>query len=563
MSSLPTRAINKIRRELRKRKEFTQMIEIRLDGETASIDVYSEGCKLLAGCVRFVREFSASKARHYIYAPKDHSLDANQMLEVCMLLVSSDYDYVVVSGGLEDYPTVSGSCIEDCLIHAEKLDLERIRGGRTPLCGRLLRLPGYRVTGDTLNLEEVFGSAVSLQEEFKLVSIGCPYPAYHPYETVVRRKREKKMVFVVPVFMAVGGVERNTIEIMRALKDRYDFCVITLERHTKGQGSLHYQLEGLAEACFDLREITEFENYMQQLRTLKEIYQPDVVWLCNNSPWLEEHMDEFRDLFATQRMIAQDVYDTDYGWIEYYKNPSMQKMDGYIAVNERIKSVFLERYKLPEEKISVIYSAIDDAKIRKALEENKSKEEVCGKYGLDLAKRYVALIGRMTEQKDPLRYLSMIEEVADRAKNTCFLLVGDGNLSDRVNAYIEEKNLSGRVKRILFADNTPELISVLDGLVLTSVYEGLAIVSIEAMCVGTPILSTDTGDLKLFLDQTGGGMILSDSESDAEQYIRWMEQNEEYKRCAKERGARILDFFSAKQIAGQYVAIFEGTEEAS
>ena len=557
MRNIVTRVRNKIKREIKQRKRFEGKLEIKAVVSPEVAASYRESCHRLKNRVRIVDEFSGQTGRRYVYAPKVKALDANQMLEVCLLLIQRDLDYVVVSETLDDYPSVGGVCIEDALIHRQRYDAEHIRSDKTPLFGRLLRLPGYRVSGKTFDLSEALGQGVTLQREFELASGGCMPPAYHAYLPEKTPRKGKKLVFVVPVFMAVGGVERNTIEIMRALSDRYDFCVITLERHAKGQGSLHYQLDGLCEACFDLRELFEFENYLDTLACLKRLYAPDVVWLCNNSPWLEENMLSFRALFAQERIIAQDVYDTDYGWVEYYKNEGMQKMDGYIAVNEKIKEVFLSRYFLPEEKIRVIYSAIDGDRIRAVTGKEADREQLLEKYGLEPGKKHVALIGRMTEQKDPLRYLRMIDALPELEKDVQFLLVGDGNLSEDVDRFIAGHSLADRVKRIRFVDSTPELLTVLDGLVLTSVYEGLAIVSIEAMCIGVPVFSTDTGDLRLFLDRTGGGMIIDENRSDAECFRDWLENLETFRMCAKKHGDEILDFFSAITIAKQYEKMFE------
>ena len=55
------------------------------------------------------------------------------------------------------------------------------------------------------------------------------------------RAKSKPVVFVFPIFLAVGGVERNTIEIMRQLNDRFDFVVVTMERLRPEQGSLAAQ----------------------------------------------------------------------------------------------------------------------------------------------------------------------------------------------------------------------------------------------------------------------------------------------------------------------------------
>lgn len=47
--------------------------------------------------------------------------------------------------------------------------------------------------------------------------------------------------------------------------------------------------------------------------------------------------------------------------------------------------------------------------------------------------------------------------------------------------------------------------NVLDLLIIVSKFEGLPIVSIEAMAKGVPILSTDVGDIRVFLEKYNNG----------------------------------------------------------
>lgn len=562
---------------------FMDRIRITVRTEDAGmIEEYSRACSILQEKVSIVgmqpdavqNETPGTAAgenvdgniRCYEYAPRRKAMDGNQLLEAAYSLLGRDLDYVIVSNTLDDFPLIGADCLEDAVIYSAKRcgSVKGIADEGKALCGKLLRLSGYCKSDVTVNLmEQLPGAELELVQESYIMHRNRirEIPVYHAVDMAYHFTGQKKMVFVVPIFMAVGGVERNTIEIMRALQDQYEFCVITMERHAKGQGSLNHQLKGLCVANYDLRELVEFDDYFDSFTRLREMYHPEVVWLCNNSPWLEANMLSFREIFQEQTIVAQDVYDTKYGWIEYYNTEGMHRVDKYIAVNEKIKTVFMNTYGLAEQDIRVIYSAIDDSRIRTVMAQSWNREQLCEKYGLDPGKKHIALIGRMTEQKDPIRYLNMIRQVSPKHDEIEFLLVGDGTLSEQVDQYRMEHDLMQCVKRITFVESTPELFQVLDGLVLTSVYEGLAIVSIEAMCIGVPVLSTDTGDLKLFLDQTKGGHIIDASMSDAENFELWYDRMETYKKNAGQHGTEILDFFSAVNIAKQYHALFEEQEE--
>ena len=104
--------------------------------------------------------------------------------------------------------------------------------------------------------------------------------------------------------------------------------------------------------------------------------------------------------------------------------------------------------------------------------------------------------------------------------------------------------------------NVPELMYVLDGIVITSDFEGMPIVCIEAMGMEVPVFSTDAGDTKRFLKKYGNGMILDETESDFSNFLKFLKHLEEYKRNAKKCADRMLEYFSIRQISRQYDQTF-------
>lgn len=541
-----------------KKPEFNN-IEIKLVGVSKEVE---EEYKVTVGVfgtnVLICSVFSEKNNRKYIYSPKERCMDRNQFNEAVFQLLVQQLDYVVASNTLDNYPIVGARLFDDAVIFLEKYkDIKGLKSKAVNACGKLLRLSGYEKDEYAINLENELAGVV-LERESYLVGKNKNIPEYVQLENVVPYQKTKKMIFVLPIFMAVGGVERNTIEIMRCLQDEYEFCVITMERHSKEQGSLNYQLDGLCVANYDLRELVEFDNYFEALKTLKEIYQPDVLWLCNNSPWLEANLLQFRELFKEQVIAAQDVYDTKYGWIEYYASEGIQSLDKYIAINKKIEETFINEYKIKEEQIDVIYPAVDDKRIRNEIAIPVDREAICKKYGLDSTKKHFTYVGRLTSQKNPLRYAALAKKILEENEDMEWLVVGDGELAEQLDAYIAENHLKGRLIRLPYVANVPELYKVIDGLIIVSFYEGMPIVSIEAMSMGVPIFGTDVGDLKLFVEKTNCGKIIPiENEDDYTEFVKWYDSYEVYKENAVNSAADILDFFSANTLAELYKKSFE------
>jgi exopolysaccharide biosynthesis WecB/TagA/CpsF family protein len=99
-------------------------------------------------------------------------------------------------------------------------------------------------------------------------------------------------------------------------------------------------------------------------------------------------------------------------------------------------------------------------------------------------------VGRLVAQKD---HATLLRAFARRvARGPARLLVlGDGPLRADLEALAEELNLTSHVRFLGFVANPLPLIRQAAALVLSSRYEGLGNVLIEALGCGTPVISTD------------------------------------------------------------------------
>lgn len=492
---------------------------------------------------------------NYIYNPASDALDKAQMLQVAYALLDYNYDYILVSKTYDFFPNIGGKCIDDLFVYSDLLKGTSISAKVEHSVGRYMRLPSYDQETETMNVVNVFKN-VELIDQHYLCTTRIKWPEQLISKRNFSYTKKKPMVFVMPVFLAMGGVERNTIETMRSLQNDYDFCMITMELHQPEQGSLHYQLKRLCNYIFDLNEIMGFSDYLTALYELKEIFHPDVVWLCNNFPWLEEHFSEFRKLFEDSRIVAQDVYDTQVGWIEYYDTAPIRTCDRFIAITELIKDTFMNKYSIPEEKIDVIYPVVDSKHVLEEKSSSLTRQDICAKYGLNADKKIFSTVGRIAEQKNPLRYLRLVEQIADDYPEAQFVMVGEGALDNTVDEYIKDHRLEGKIVRVPYISNAPELIRVLSGLMILSNYEGMPIVSIEAMSFGVPVFSTDVGDLKRFLVKHKNGLIIDETLTDADNFKYFYQNLSEYQNYALQSADEILNFFSADYQAEQYRKCF-------
>ena len=114
-------------------------------------------------------------------------------------------------------------------------------------------------------------------------------------------------------------------------------------------------------------------------------------------------------------------------------------------------------------------------------------------------------IGRLTEQKDQITLLKALNQIKETIKFEA-VIIGGGKLYNELSEYILKNNLSQFVKIIDFVDNPFPLLKQAELFILSSEYEGLPNVLLEALTLKKFIISSKcpTGPQEILLNGKGG-----------------------------------------------------------
>ncbi|CAM5206239.1 glycosyltransferase family 4 protein [Oligella ureolytica] len=102
----------------------------------------------------------------------------------------------------------------------------------------------------------------------------------------------------------------------------------------------------------------------------------------------------------------------------------------------------------------------------------------------------IIAIGRLTEQKNYIHLLKAWEKIYEQVSDWKLLIYGDGEHEGLLNNYIKEQNLLN-ITLNESTQNITEVYSKANFFVMSSKYEGLPMVLIEAQSFGLPIVSYD------------------------------------------------------------------------
>ena len=101
-------------------------------------------------------------------------------------------------------------------------------------------------------------------------------------------------------------------------------------------------------------------------------------------------------------------------------------------------------------------------------------------------------VGRLAPQKNQKKLLEVFAEVHKKNAETHLVIIGTGELEQSLKQYTAELGLNDAVTFTGMQTNVNEGYSAFDVFVMTSLYEGLPVVAIEAQAADLPCVLTDT-----------------------------------------------------------------------
>jgi glycosyltransferase involved in cell wall biosynthesis len=107
----------------------------------------------------------------------------------------------------------------------------------------------------------------------------------------------------------------------------------------------------------------------------------------------------------------------------------------------------------------------------------------------------VGTIANFKPQKGPLDFVEAARQASARDPRLRFFMAGDGELRPAVERALAQAGLGARVRLLGWRDDIPELLAAMDVFLLTSLFEGLPRVVLQAMAASVAVVATDTGGI--------------------------------------------------------------------
>ncbi len=155
--------------------------------------------------------------------------------------------------------------------------------------------------------------------------------------------------------------------------------------------------------------------------------------------------------------------------------------DAIIAVSQFTKNIVLSRYGIADEKVTVVYNAIE-----------KSGKTVYNDVDAPIksGEKVVLFLGRITMQKGPDYFIAAAKKVLDHVENVKFVMAGSGDMARRMIEMAAEYGIGHKVlfTGFLRGADVDKAFRMADLFVMPSVSEPFGLVPLEALRNDVPVL---------------------------------------------------------------------------
>lgn len=305
--------------------------------------------------------------------------------------------------------------------------------------------------------------------------------------------KNQNVLFLVRT-MDLGGTENVVLQLCEIFYGKVNKIIVCSaggvhESELKKMGVKHYKIPDLAskqpidmiKCCLKIKavikneKITVVHSHHRMAAFYAEIVAPKNIIKIANAH------NTFKDKKKMTRFS--------------YRNTNL------IAVGEMVKKNLTDFYGISTNQVNVIHNAV------KEFNGNVESIEVLHNKHVN-GNTLIGNIGRLSEQKGMEYFIEAAAITIKKHPKTCFVIVGEGKLKEQLQKKTEQLGLQENIIFLGYRSDIQNVMSQLDFVVLSSLWEGLPLTPIEAFSVGKTVIGTSVdGTPEIIQDGVDGYLV--------------------------------------------------------
>lgn len=260
----------------------------------------------------------------------------------------------------------------------------------------------------------------------------------------------------------------------------------------------------------ELKFKDDIKSILNTRKLLKQI-KPDIVYLHSSKAGA---IGRIALAFNFKTPILYNAH----GW--YFNAKISEKKKKFYALIEKIlakktyKIINISKneydtalqYKIaPKGKMYIIENGIDFSKFDNA---ENNRRETREKYNIQDNEIVLGVVGRLSEQKDPITTIKAFNEINKKFNNVRLIFVGEGELKKQLKEYAKINNLQDKMIITGWVSNVEKYIPAFDIALLPSKWEGFGLALIEYMACDKPIVATKVGGIQNIIKNEKNGYLV-------------------------------------------------------
>jgi len=308
---------------------------------------------------------------------------------------------------------------------------------------------------------------------------------------------KKNILFIIPANMG-GGAEKVVLRLSFALKDKYN-VIVAFARKNTNKAVFPVKTYELWPRSF-LKDVFFIRNIIELFR-LKKIKEKEKIDLSISCTEVEDIVNVLtagteKIFFIIENMLSKGKRLTKTVY-KIFSKKIFGRANKIICCSKLVKQDAMNNFNGVDEKMVVIYNFCDVEKIIHKKAETVEQENI-------FKRPIVICSGRFEDQKGFLYAIKMLSKVKKHIPNSAFVFLGKGSLkkdlikmAKYMNLKVCDMSAPGEYQEnfdvylLGFQENPYKFISKAKLFLLTSFYEGLPCVVLEAMICKTPVLCSD------------------------------------------------------------------------
>lgn len=215
-----------------------------------------------------------------------------------------------------------------------------------------------------------------------------------------------------------------------------------------------------------------------------------------------------------------DLYNDPYEACQFRKNEEVNaynKMDKVVCVSQSAKRAVQKRFPNVNTPIDVIYNPVDKEKIISLSQE----------YYVEKSDKFtISVVGRLSPQKCVDRVIRLASNLKkNNIIDIKINIIGDGVLRRDLETLSSKLGVCDIVKFYGYQKNPYPLIKSSDLLLSCSGFEGFSLVICEAMCLGIPVIATQTAGPKEIIGEDEYGILCGHSDNEIFKTVKYAIEN--------------------------------------